>query len=105
MLNVQEAQAKIVQRLRPLASRAHALGPDVLGLVLAEDVASDLDMPPHDEAMVEGFAVRTTDLPDGRGELRVIEEVTAGQMPRLSVGPGQATRIMTGAPLPGGADA
>ena len=55
--------------------------------------------------MMDGYAVRTADLPEGRGDLTVIEEITAGQTPRLPVGPGQATRIMTGAPMPAGADA
>ncbi|HEY6739245.1 MAG TPA: gephyrin-like molybdotransferase Glp, partial [Actinopolymorphaceae bacterium] len=48
---------------------------------------------------------RAADLPDGKAVLPVIEEVTAGQVPRLPLGPGQATRIMTGAPIPHGADA
>jgi molybdopterin molybdotransferase len=54
---------------------------------------------------MDGFAVRATDLPEGRGLLTIIEEVTAGQTPKLPLGAGQATRIMTGAPLPAGADA
>src|SRR5262249_29164049 len=53
----------------------------------------------------DGYAVRAADLPEGRGVLAVVEEVTAGQTPRKPVGPGQATRIMTGAPIPEGADA
>jgi molybdopterin molybdotransferase len=62
-------------------------------------------MPPYDKAMMDGFAVRAADLPQGRGVLTVIEEVPAGQTPQQPVGPGQATWIMTGAPLPAGADA
>jgi len=73
--------------------------------VLAEDVVSDLDMPPFDKAMMDGYAVRCADLPDGRGALAVVEEVTAGRTPRHALGPGQATRIMTGAPIPDGSDA
>ena len=72
---------------------------------VAEDVASDLDMPPYDKALMDGYAVRSTDLPEGRGCLQVIEEVTAGQTPQQVLGPGQATRIMTGAPIPKGTDA
>jgi molybdopterin molybdotransferase len=105
MLSVTEAQAKIIERVRPLEAQALALGPEVLGLVLAEDVASDLDMPPYDKSMMDGYAVLAADLTAGRAELQVIEEVTAGQVPRLPVRAGQATRIMTGAPLPEGADA
>jgi len=62
-------------------------------------------MPPYDKSLMDGYAVRATDLPEGRGVLTVIEEVTAGQTPRLPVAAGEATRIMTGAPLPAGADA
>jgi molybdopterin molybdotransferase len=105
MLSVTEAQAKILERVRPLEAKALTLGPEVLGRVLAEDVASDLDMPPYDKSMMDGYAVVASDLTTGRAELQVIEEVTAGQLPRLPVRAGQATRIMTGAPLPEGADA
>lgn len=105
MLSVAQAQAKVRERVRPLEARMLRLGPDVLGLVLAEDVASDLDMPPYDKALMDGYALRAADLPEGRGDLRVIEEVSAGKTPKLPLGPGQATRIMTGAPLPVGADA
>src|SRR3954453_19634295 len=72
-----------------------------LGRVLAEAVVSDLDMPPSDKALMDGYAVRAAD----QGERVVIEEVGAGRTPTKSVGPGQATRIMTGAPMPHGADA
>src|SRR5262249_23084122 len=78
---------------------------ELLGLQLAEDVASDLDMPPFDKALMDGFAVRSADFKNGGRELRIIEEVTAGKTPQKAVEPGQATRIMTGAPLPAGADA
>jgi molybdopterin molybdotransferase len=81
------------------------LGPATLGLVLAEDIHSDLDMPPFDKALMDGYAIRAADLTEGRGELTVIEEVTAGQTPARRVAAGQATRIMTGAPMPAGADA
>jgi molybdopterin molybdotransferase len=73
--------------------------------VLAEDVASDLDMPPFDKSLMDGYALRSNDLKDGRAILTVIEEITAGQTPTLSLSAGQATRIMTGAPIPSGADA
>ena len=105
MLSVAEAQSTILQAVRPLAATVVPLSPAALGLVLAEDVASDLDMPPHDKALMDGYAVRAADLPDGRANLLVIEEITAGRIPRHTIGPGQAARIMTGAPLPSGADA
>jgi molybdopterin molybdotransferase len=104
MLSVAEAQAIVLQHARPLPPEAVAIV-DALGLVLAEDIVSGLDVPPYDKAMMDGFAVRSVDLPQGRGVLTVIEEVVAGQTPQQQVGAGQATRIMTGAPIPGGADA
>jgi molybdopterin molybdotransferase len=76
-----------------------------LGHVLAADIVSDLDMPPYHKAMMDGYAVRCADLATGKGTLQVIEEITAGQVPRRTIGAGQASRIMTGAPIPPGADA
>ena len=76
-----------------------------LGLVLAEDVSADLDMPPFDKSMMDGYAVRTADLPAGRGTLSVVEEITAGRTPAKPISNGEAARIMTGAPIPQGADA
>lgn len=105
MKSVAEAQVLIVRHSRPLPPETLPLSSAALGLVLAEAVASDLDMPPYDKAMMDGYAVRIADLADGTGVLTVIEEVVAGQMPRLPVEAGQATRIMTGAPIPAGADA
>jgi len=105
MLSVVEAQAIVMQYVRPLTPVMIPLTSAAFGLVLAEDIASDLDMPPYDKALMDGYAVRSTDLPEGRGILTVTEEVTAGQTPRLPIAAGQAARIMTGAPLPAGVDA
>jgi molybdopterin molybdotransferase len=105
MLRVAEAQALVLQQAHRLPPETVELTPAALGLVLAEDIVSDLDMPPYDKALMDGYAVRAADLSEGQATLTVIEEVTAGQTPRLPVGLGQATRIMTGAPLPVGADA
>ena len=105
MLTVAAARSAVLVHARPLPPETVPLTPSMLGAVLAEDVASDLDAPPYDKSMMDGYAVRTTDLSGGRGELTVIEEVMAGQNPRLAVGERQATRIMTGAPVPSGADA
>jgi len=102
MIEVAEAQAVILRRARPLPPHA---GPPVPGRVLAEDVVSDLDMPPFDKAMMDGYAVRSADFAGGPSKLQVVEEITAGRTPEKPVGPGQAARIMTGAPLPAGADA
>jgi molybdopterin molybdotransferase len=104
MLTIAEALAEIIAHVRRLPAVRAPLR-DALGLVLAEDAVSDLDSPPFDKALMDGYAVRCVDVAAGRASLRVIEEVVAGHVPRLAVGSGEATRIMTGAPLPGGADA
>lgn len=75
---------------------------EAAGRVLSEDVAADRDSPALARAMRDGYAVRALDLP---GELEVIGEVRAGESFRGEVGQGQAVEIMTGAPVPAGADA
>jgi molybdopterin molybdotransferase len=105
LLEVAGAQSVVLQHVRPLPPAPLPLNAAALGLILAEDVHSDLDMPPYEKALMDGYAVRAADLPEGRGELTVIEEVTAGRTPAKRVQAGQATRIMTGAPMPDGADA
>src|SRR5213083_1680281 len=77
---------------------------DALGLVLAEDVAADRDVPPFRNSAMDGYAVRGDDVASAPVELRVVGEVAAGGMPDRAVGPGEAMRIMTGAPMPDGAD-
>jgi molybdopterin molybdotransferase len=107
MLSVEQAKQLVLQTARQLPAESRPLQ-DTLGLILAEDVASDLDMPPYDKALMDGFAVRTADVPEGRGELEVIGEILAGETPAekaAAVAPGQAVRIMTGAPIPPGSDA
>jgi molybdopterin molybdotransferase len=105
MLAVRDAQQQILALCRPLPPETTPLSPSALGLVLAEDVASDLDSPPYDKSMVDGYAVRAADLATGSALLTVVEEVAAGTTPTRTVGPGQATRIMTGAPIPAGVGA
>ena len=72
MLSVSEAQAIIEDRAKPLRAVSTVLAADSLGLVLAEDVASDLDMPPFDKALMDGYAVRVDDLAES-GQHRGIE--------------------------------
>ena len=71
------------------------------GRVLAENSISDINMPPFNKAAMDGFAIRESDISN---ELTIIETVAAGQTPTKSVEAGQATKIMTGAPVPEGAD-
>src|SRR2546430_2010877 len=77
---------------------------DAPGLVLAEDVAADRDVPPFRNSAMDGYAVRGDDVASAPVELRVVGEVAAGGFPDRTVGPGEAMRIMTGAPMPEGAD-
>src|SRR5437879_2323073 len=105
MLGVAEALEIVLQHARPLVPAPMTLSPELLGLVLAEDVASDLDLPPFDKAMMDGFALRSADLRDGRAEQVIVEEIMAGKTPTVELNAGQASRIMTGAPIPVGADA
>ncbi len=105
ILRVADAQAIVLRHVRPLPPEPMTLTAATLGLVLGADVVSDLDMPPYDKSMMDGYAVRCADLSKGRGALEVIEEITAGRVPRLPLAKGQASRIMTGAPIPPGADA
>ena len=113
MLTVAEAITAIVGEVRPLAAQRIALS-QALGLYLSEGVIADVDSPPFDKALMDGYAVVASDFSEASAdstrevaasiELRVIEEVTAGRVPRQIVLAGSATRIMTGAPLPAGAD-
>ena len=105
MLTPAEAARVIVGHFQPLAPLRRPLR-DALDAVLAEDVASPIDLPPWDNSAMDGYAVRSTDLAEqgGATDLDVIETVPAGQFPSKPVGRGQATRIFTGAPLPQGAD-
>src|SRR6266542_3165837 len=105
MLSVSEAQSLILEAVHPLPAEMVSLTPAALGLMLAEDIISDIDSPPYDKALMDGYAVRSADLAEGTNSLAVIEEITAGRTPQKTVGKGQASRIMTGAPVPNGADA
>jgi molybdopterin molybdotransferase len=104
MLEVSAALAIVVDRSTALAAESAPLGPSLAGRVLAEPVASDLDSPPYTKALMDGYAVRSADV-SGPAALSLIEEVPAGRTPTRPVGQGQTTRIMTGAPIPDGADA
>lgn len=75
------------------------------GMHLAADVAADRDYPPFAKSLMDGYAVRTADVAGkSAAELRVIGELAAGTMPNRGILPGEAIAIMTGAPLPPGAD-
>ncbi|MEM6798502.1 MAG: gephyrin-like molybdotransferase Glp [Planctomycetota bacterium] len=102
LLSVAEALRLIELQADALPPRRAADLSATLGLVLAEDVTSDIDSPPHNKAMMDGYAVRSA---DGLADRQVVDEVFAGDVPRVGLSPGTATKIMTGAPMPAGADA
>ena len=78
---------------------------DSVGHRLAEDILADVNSPPHDKSVMDGFAVRTADVAAGVRKLEVAQTIIAGGWPTAALQPGQAARIMTGAPIPDGADA
>jgi len=102
-LSVPKAQACILDRIAPLGTEEVGLG-EALGRALAEEVRANRDLPPYDVSAMDGYAVRATDIKDTPQTLQVIEDIKAGDTPRFSLQPGQCARIMTGAPLPPGAD-
>ena len=107
MLTVPEAVARIVAGMRPLQVERVALL-DSLGRVLAADAVARYTLPQWDNSAMDGYAVRAVDVaaagPDTPVTLDVLETVAAGGFAQRAVASGQAIRIMTGAPIPDGAD-
>jgi molybdopterin molybdotransferase len=107
MLTPSEAARTILEHVAPLGVERRPLR-ETLDLVLAEDVVSPIDLPAWDNSAMDGYAARAADVAGATRErtvtLAVIEAVAAGRFPTKTVGPGQAIRIFTGAPLPAGAD-
>src|SRR5436309_12345888 len=103
MIPVEEAIHIVIEKAGPLPVERVPLE-DTLGRVLAEDVAADSDLPPFDRAQMDGYAVRSGDLRETPARLRVVGESAAGRGWRGTIRAGEAVRIMTGAPLPAGAD-
>ena len=107
MLSVEEAFQRIMASFSPLNAIEVPLL-DCLGQVLAEDIQSPLDLPPLSNSAMDGYAVRGADIqgasPESPRNLEVIGLVAAGQVSTQTVVAGAAVRIMTGAPIPPGAD-
>ena len=99
-----EAQRVVLEAMTPLPVESVDLEA-ALGLVLAEDVVAPHDVPPFTNSGMDGFAVRSADISVVPVSLTVIGDLAAGSVPTDPVGQGQAVRIMTGAPIPPGADA
>ncbi|WP_322819939.1 gephyrin-like molybdotransferase Glp [Chloroflexus sp.] len=101
MVSIAEATATIMAHTRPLASEEIETF-SALGRVLAGDITSPEDIPDVPKSAMDGYALRAA---DGLAPRRVVGELTAGGFAEVMLAPGEATRIMTGAPLPPGADA
>jgi molybdopterin molybdotransferase len=105
LLGVDAALALIAQRVTPVVEpETVALG-DALGRVLAQDLVAAMDVPPHANSAVDGYAIAHADLlPDGETVLPVTGRAAAGHPLGRAIEPGEAIRIFTGAPMPAGAD-
>jgi molybdopterin molybdotransferase len=108
LLSVDEARAHILSRFQPLSTESIALDRST-NRVLAEEIRAADDLPLFDNSSMDGFALRAADssnaAPASRVTLRVVADIPAGSSPTISLGSGETARIMTGAPIPGGADA
>ncbi|MHC4780983.1 MAG: MoeA family protein, partial [Planctomycetota bacterium] len=105
---VEEALSTVLRHVPPPAVKRVAL-PDALGSVLASSAIPRIPLPPFDTSAMDGFALRAreTHRADRHHPMtfRIVGEVSAGDHPSFEVGPGEAARIATGAPIPNGADA
>jgi molybdopterin molybdotransferase len=106
MIDLAEAIELVERTARPLEPRRQRLA-EALGRVLATPVVADVDSPPWDRAMMDGFAVRSADVAAAADliELDVTVDLAAGDVTSRPIPPGACARIMTGAPIPSGADA
>ena len=108
LLSVAEARERILSRFKPVAAERLPLA-ECANRVLAQDIVAANDLPLFDNSSMDGFALRAADVataaPASPRTLRVVADIPAGSQPTVSLAPGEAARIMTGAPLPLGADA
>ena len=104
MISLEEARSYVMgscARQAPVSTKVN----EALGLVTAVDVIAEESLPPFANTAMDGFAVRSSDLSEVPTQLRIVETIAAGHNPLEVVGQGEASRIMTGAPVPDGADA
>lgn len=108
MISVDEAKERILRHFHPLEQERVAIL-EALDRVLAEDIYSDIDIPPFANSAMDGYALRSLDTAGASRKspvtLKVVADLAAGYTTEVEVAPGMAIRIMTGAPLPEGADA
>jgi molybdopterin molybdotransferase len=105
MIPVVEARARILADVATVAPEETLPVARGLGRVLAKDVRAPFDVPTADNSAVDGYAIRAADLdPGGPARVRVVADLPAGAVYEGGIGPREALRIMTGAPMPRGAD-
>ena len=108
MLEIEEARALLCGRVRPITGTEAVPLEESLGRCLAEDIRADYDQPPFDRSPLDGYAVKGTETlsadRDHPVQLKVVGRVYAGEVFTGVLGPREAVRIMTGAPIPAGAD-
>lgn len=103
-LQPSQAQRIVLESARAMGTETVRLEQS-LGRVLAADIRANRDLPPYDVSAMDGYAVRSADIAGTPVTLKVIEDIKAGDMPKQALAAGQCARIMTGAPVPPGADA
>lgn len=108
LISIEETRARVLADALPLSVEARPLA-QALGMVLAEEIVASHNVPPFDNAAMDGFAVRAADIVDATADaparLELAETIPAGHVSTQVVGSEQAAKIMTGAPVPQGADA
>jgi molybdopterin molybdotransferase len=107
LLSVDQARERILSQFQPVTTETLPLAA-CSHRVLAQEILATNDLPPFDNSSMDGFAVRAEDVIEASAasprSLRVVADIPAGSYPAISLGPGEAARIMTGAPIPDGAD-
>lgn len=103
MRPLEEARADVLAAIKPLELERVPLA-DVAGRILAQDITAPHDVPPFPNSAMDGYAVIASDLEEIPVKLEVLEDVPAGSVATSTVAPGTAIKIMTGAPMPAGAD-
>jgi molybdopterin molybdotransferase len=104
MLSVHEARERILAHFNDTATESIPLAV-CAGRTLGMDIRAEHDLPPFDNSAMDGFAIRSGDTSASPTTLKVVADIPAGSTPNVTLAPGEAARIMTGAPLPNGADA
>jgi molybdopterin molybdotransferase len=104
-LTVEEAQHRIAQELQPISGEEQLAIRSALSRILAEDVLSQINVPPHENSAMDGYAVQSADLPTkGKVQLTLVGTSLAGQPYTETIQTGQCARIFTGAVIPAGTD-